>query len=77
MPTERSDRVRIEIAFEGGHVLSALVPVAAAEALERALDDESAATLALDADDGQYTVALRRVLYVKRFAREARVGFGA
>jgi hypothetical protein len=77
VPTDRGERVRIEIAFEGGHVITALVPVPAAESLERALDDESTATLALDADDGQYTVALRRVLYVKRFAREARVGFGA
>ena len=30
-----------------------------------------------DADDGRYTIALRRVVYVKRFARESRVGFGA
>ena len=30
-----------------------------------------------DADDGRCTIALRRVVYVKRFAREGRVGFGA
>ena len=27
--------------------------------------------------DGRYTILLRRVVYVKRFARESRVGFGA
>jgi hypothetical protein len=71
------ERIRIEIAFEGGHVVSALVPVDGASALEEALGDPTQETLTLDADDGRYTVALRRVLYVKRFAREARVGFGA
>ena len=35
------------------------------------------AALALDAEDGRYTIALQRVVYVKRFARESRVGFGA
>ena len=30
-----------------------------------------------DAEDGRYTVLLGRVVYVKRFARESRVGFGA
>jgi hypothetical protein len=69
--------VRIEIAFDGGHVVSALVPVEGASALEEALADAERETLTLDADDGRYTVALRRVLYVKRFAREPRVGFGA
>jgi hypothetical protein len=29
------------------------------------------------ADDGRYSILLRRVVYVKRFARESRVGFGA
>ena len=28
-------------------------------------------------DDGRYTVSLRRVVYVKRFMREGRVGFTA
>ncbi len=69
-------RVRIEIAFDGGQVLAAFVPANAADELERALgqggDDGS---FALDAEDGRYTVSLRRVVYVKRFTREARVGF--
>jgi len=71
-------RVRIEIAFDGGQVLAAFVPANAADELERALgqggDDGS---FALDAEDGRYTASLRRVVYVKRFTREARVGFTA
>ena len=29
-----------------------------------------------DAEDARYVVALRRVVYLRRFLREARVGFG-
>jgi hypothetical protein len=68
-------RVRIEIAFDGGQVLAAFVPGEAADELERALEGGGEAAFPLDAEDGRYTVALRRVVYVKRFTREARVGF--
>ena len=34
-------------------------------------------SITLEAEDGRYTVALRRVTYLRRFAREARVGFGS
>ena len=71
------ERTRIEIAFDGGQIVGALVPADAAEQLERALASVGEETLSLEADDGRYTVALRHVLYVKRFARESRVGFGA
>src|SRR6478752_4173578 len=47
----------------------------AADELERALGDGRDGSIALPAEDGNYTVALRRVVYVKRFAREGRVGF--
>ena len=30
----------------------------------------------IGAVDGRYTIVLRRVVYLKRFARESRVGFG-
>ena len=69
------DSIRVELAFDGGQIMSALVTAASAEALERSIGAEG--TLQLDAQDGRYTVALHRVVYVKRFAREARVGFGA
>jgi hypothetical protein len=70
------DSVRIEVAFEGGAIITPLVTVQSAEALERAVNAMGDGTVQLDAEDGRYTVALRRVAYVKRFARESRVGFG-
>ena len=69
--------VRLEIAFDGGQITGALVTVASAEALERALSDGADGTVALEANDGKYLVPLRRVVYVKRFSRESRVGFGS
>ncbi len=71
-----TETARIEIGFDGGQIMSGLVTAASAEALERAFNARSEATLALDADDGRYTIVLGRVVYVKRFARESRVGFG-
>ena len=70
------ESVRVEIGFDGGQNMSAIVTVEAADALERALVASASGTLALDAEDGRYTVALSRVVYVKRFARESKVGFG-
>jgi hypothetical protein len=78
-----ADRVRIEIAFDGGQIMGALVSASSADALEKALGSaelragSGEAALSLDAEDGRYTIALQRVVYVKRFARESRVGFGA
>jgi hypothetical protein len=77
------DSVRIEVGFDGGQIMGALVSPASADALEQALGSaelragSGEAALALDAEDGRYTIALQRVVYVKRFARESRVGFGA
>jgi hypothetical protein len=68
---------RIEIGFEGSQIMSALVTARAADELETALSNGTNGTLALDAEDGRYTVALGRVVYLKRFAREGRLGFGA
>ena len=69
------ERVRIEIGFDGGQIMSALVETGAATQLEQALAGGSDGALALEAEDGRYTVALGRVIYVKRFTREGRVGF--
>ena len=71
-----NDRIRIEIAFDQ-QVLSVLVAQQAADELDRALAAGPDSTFSFDADDGRYTILLRRVVYVKRFARESRVGFGA
>ena len=71
-----NEHVRIEIGFDGGQIMSALVTAEAADKLERALSASSEASMTLDAEDGRYSVALPRVVYLKRFAREGRVGFG-
>jgi hypothetical protein len=63
--------------------MGALVSPGSADALEQALGSADLragtgeAALALEAEDGRYTIALQRVVYVKRYARESRVGFGS
>ena len=71
-----SERTRIEVGFAGGQIMAATVHAEAAEALEQALANGGDGSFPLEADDGRYTVVLGRVVYVKRFARESRVGFG-
>ena len=66
--------VRIEIGFDGGQSLSMLVNPDSADELERGIGGEG--SVSLEAEDGRYVVALRRVVYLRRFLREARVGFG-
>jgi hypothetical protein len=74
---ESNDRVRIEIAFDGQQVLSVVVPQKTADELDQALAKNHEHALTFDSEDGRYTVSLHRIVYVKRFARESRVGFGA
>jgi hypothetical protein len=71
-----TEQIRVEVGFDGGQVMSAQISAQAADELERALAAGDDGTLALDTDDGRYLVALRRIVYVKRFARESRLGFG-
>ena len=56
--------------------MGAVVSLASADELDLALAEARAGGLVLDAVDGRYTVVLQRIVYVKRFARESRVGFG-
>lgn len=70
------ESVRVEIAFAGGPILAANVPPGDADALEQALASGGQGLQQLDTDDGRIAVVLARVVYVKRFARDARVGFG-
>jgi hypothetical protein len=72
-PTE--ELIRVEIGFDGGQIMGALVTGNSADQLEQALNSGSDGSLALEADDGRYTIALERVVYLKRFTREARLGF--
>ena len=68
--------VRIEVGLEGGQILSALVTTESADELEKAVSSAANAALSLQAQDGTVQVVVPKVLYVKRFAREGRVGFG-
>jgi hypothetical protein len=70
------DRVRIEVGFEGGGALSALTSTHLVDELEQALGRGEGAFV-IDADEGRYTLVLAKIVYLKRFSREARVGFGA
>jgi hypothetical protein len=70
------ERIRLELAFEGSQVLTVYVEPKTADAVEGSLSktDDS---LTFEAEDGRYTIAVSKVVFVKRFARESRVGFGA
>ena len=57
--------------------MSALVGPDSADSLERALGAGEETSLTLDAQDGRYLIKLDRIVYVKRFARDSRVGFAA
>ncbi|HEY3184135.1 MAG TPA: hypothetical protein VGJ77_14945 [Gaiellaceae bacterium] len=74
---DSSERFRIEVALDGQQVLSVIVPPGIAEDLDRALANGQDGSFSFEAEDGRYTVVLGRVVYVKRFARESRVGFGS
>ena len=77
MAESEAESVRVELAFDGGQILSALVTVGGRrQARARALRRAAEGTFSLDASDGRYSVVLKRVVYLKRYAREARVGFG-
>jgi len=71
-----ADRIRIEIAFEGTQGLTVYLPSSTADALDEALAGGQG-SFSFEAEDGRYTVSVAKVVYVKRFARESRVGFGA
>ena len=71
-----NDRVRIEIAFEGSQVLTVYVAASTVDDLDQALAGAQD-SISFDAEDGRYTLAIGKIVYVKRFSRESRVGFGA
>jgi hypothetical protein len=70
------DRIRVEIGFDGGQVMSAHVQTSVADELEQSLDGGgSSGTVQIEAEDGRYTIPLTRIVYVKRYSREGRFGF--
>lgn len=74
--SKSTERVRIEVGFDGGQTLVALVEESSADALEKALTDGVDGALALDSEDGRTIVHTRRIVFLKRFARDTRLGFG-
>jgi hypothetical protein len=72
----QADRIRVEVAFEGGQVVGGLVVPESVDGLRAALANETA-VFDLETEDGTYIVALKKVVYVKRFSRETHIGFGA
>ena len=72
-----TERIRIQIGFDGGAVVSAEVEPSEADRIERYLAAGGDGVLELQDEDGKLMVVLSRVLFVKRFERESRVGFGA
>ncbi|MCS7006131.1 MAG: hypothetical protein RMM28_02485 [Thermoleophilia bacterium] len=67
--------VRVEIGFSSGQILSWLVTTESAEALERHLADGRSGLITLESQDGPILLVSERVVYLKRFSREPRVGF--
>ena len=56
--------------------MSAHVQTSVADELEQSLDSGgSSGTGQIEAEDGRYTIPLTRIVYVKRYSREGRVGF--
>jgi hypothetical protein len=72
-----TERVRVEIAFRSGQSLTVNIPLETVGELEAALANGSPEAVTFDAEDGRYTAVVRMIAFMKRHARESRVGFGA
>ena len=73
------ERVRIELGFAGGSVVSTFVEPRSADTLEAALGGGtgSAPVVVLETEDGPLHVVVAQVSYYKRIARAGRVGFSS
>ena len=73
------ERVRIELGFAGGQIVSAFVDARSADALEAALGGGSGSTpvVVLDTEDGPLHVVVAQIAYYKRIVRAGRVGFSS
>jgi len=72
-----SERVRLELSFEGGCGLAITVSADVEDKLAAAVGDSDTTSLSFEAEDGSYTMATKKIVFVKRHARESRVGFGS
>lgn len=70
------ERVKLQIGFEGGTTMAVNALVSEADRLERHLASGSDGVVELADDDGRFVIVVSRVLFVKRFTKESRVGFG-
>lgn len=70
------ERVRIEIGFDGGQIAGLSISAADADRLLRSLEAGGEGILDLETEDGRAVVVLAKVAYVRRAARDSRVGFG-
>jgi hypothetical protein len=73
---KQSDRVRVEVAFEGGQIVGGLATPDTIDGLRAALGNGKP-VFDLETEDGTYVVALNKVVYLKRFSRETHIGFGS
>jgi len=71
------ERVRIEVGFDGGQVITGFVDGSSADQLERALHEDGPRVVVLDTEEGPYHVVVPEVAYLRRFNRASRVGFTA
>ena len=72
----QDETVRIEIGYTGGHATGAVVPISSADDLEKQLATGDPGVVQIDAEDSTISVVLQQVAYVRRFARDERLGFG-
>ena len=70
------EQIRLEIAFEGGQVIGGTVTSAVSEGLQAAMAGDGP-VFELEAMEGNFLVALGKVVYVKRSSRETQIGFGS
>ncbi len=70
------ERVRVEVAFQGGQTIGGTVSSSAVDALRETLGSQPDGVFELATDDGTYLIPLRAVMYVKRFVKESHIGFG-
>lgn len=68
-------RIKLQIAFEGGQIVAAVVKPEAADGLASALAN-GAAVFDLETEEDTYVVAIAKVVYVRRSSRETHIGFG-
>jgi len=73
------ERVRIELGFSGGLIVSTFVDSRSADALEAALGggSGSAPVVPLETEDGPMHIVVAQIAYYKRIVRAGRVGFSS